>query len=169
MNNIRKMIGIAALLIGMPTLLAQPAMAQRQGGGNNPAGTLFVFDNVASVNGKTPKWSGDFTIGPPTSLYYGASPITHLSFSIRAKDLNFPDGTQLFVSISTSDIITGSSMDTSSVRYHCMASPMQVTGQLGIVKAYTDFYDDPAANIIRKLDKMVITDASGKVLAVAHP
>jgi hypothetical protein len=50
-----------------------------------------------------------------------------------------------------------------------MASPMQVTAQIGIVKAYTDFYDDPCTNVVRKLDKMVIVDASGKVLAVAHP
>jgi hypothetical protein len=46
---------------------------------------------------------------------------------------------------------------------------MQVLGKLGIVKGYTDFVDDMFSSIFRKLDKVVISDANGMVLATAHP
>ena len=158
---------IAALFCMMFGLVSSNASAQRQGGGNNPAGTPLTFESVLAVNGKTPQWSGDFTLGP--NLSYGTW-ITTLSFSIRGKNLNLPDNTPLYVNLYTSNVATGETTDTSSVRYHCMANPMQVVGKLGIVKAYTNFYDDPfAPTIVRKLDKVEIIDASGTVLAIAHP
>ena len=166
MNTITRFLSVAALFVLILTFISGQALAQRQGGGINPAGTTLVFDYVASINGKTPTWTGDFTLGAPTLLY--GSRITNLSFSIRGKKLNLPDNTQLFIDLYTSDIATGTQSSTDASRWHCM-SAMQVVGQLGIVKGYNDFYDDPASTIVRRLDKVVITDANGTVLATAHP
>ena len=166
MNNINRFLGVTALFALMLALLSGQALAQRQGGGNNAPGTTLVFDYVAPVNGKTPTWSGDFTMTAPTPLY--GFLITNLSFSIRGKNLNLPDNTRLFINLYTSDITTGTQSDTDASRWHCM-SAMQVVGKLGIVKGYNDFYDEPTSTIVRKLDKVVITDANGTVLATAHP
>ncbi|MCW3053845.1 MAG: hypothetical protein JWN14_3015 [Chthonomonadales bacterium] len=165
MNTLHRFLGAAALFIMMLTLTSGQAMAQKRGSGTDVP-TPLVFDYVATVNGKVPTWSGDFTMGAPTLIFY--SRITNLSFSIRGKNLNMPDGSQLFVNLFTSDIATGTQSDTNVSRWHCM-SAMQVTGKLGIVKAYNDFIDDPSSTIVRRLDRVVITDAAGNVLATAHP
>ena len=173
MNLIKRFLGAAAFLMLMLSL-SSSAMAHRSGGGGGGGGgtvvtegaTLLVFDYVAPVNGKVPTWSGDFSLTPPTLLFY--SLVTNLSFSIRAKNLNLPDNSRLFVHLYTSDIATGTQLDTSVDRWHCM-SAMQVVGKLGIVKAYNDFYDEMTSPIVRRLDKVVITDANGTILATAHP
>ena len=166
MNIIHRFLGAAALFVMMLTLISGQALAQRQGGGNNPAGTTLIFDYVASVNGKTPTWSGDFTLTAPTPLYGYLT--TNLSFSIRGKNLNLPDNTRLFINLYTSDITTGTQSSTDASRWHCM-SAMQVVGKLGIVKGYNDFYDDISSTIVRRLDRVIITDINGMVLATAHP
>ncbi len=166
MNTINRFLGGTTLLSMMLALTAGQAMAQRQGGGNNAPGTLLVFDYVASVNGKTPSWSGDFTMVAPTPLF--GSMVTNLSFSIRGKNLNLPDNTRLFINLSTSDVATGTQYGTDASRWHCM-SAMQVSGKLGIVKGFNDFYDEISSTLVRKLDKVTITDANGTVLATAHP
>ena len=165
MKNLNRFFSIAALLLLMLGLTSGQAMAQRRGSGSDAPAPL-VFDYVASVNGKTPTWSGDFTMTAPTPVFY--SLVTELSFSIRGKNLNLPDNTRLFVNLYTSDIATGTQSDTDVNRWHCM-SAMQVIGKLGIVKAYNDFFDEPFSPIVRRLDKVVITDANGNVLATAHP
>ena len=167
MYSIKRWLGAAAFLVMMIALFSGQAQAQRQGGGNNAAGTTLVFDYVATVNGKTPTWSGDFTMGAPAQVFY--SMITNLSFSIRGKNLNLPDNTLLYIDIYTSDVATGAQTDTSTIHYHCMASPMQVVSKLGIVKGYNNFIDPLDSTIVRKLDKVVISDGNGNVLATAHP
>ncbi len=166
MNSINRILCVMALFVMSLTVLSAQAGAQRQGGGNNPAGTTLIFDYVATVNGKVPTWSGDFTMGAPTSLY--GFMITNLSFSVRGKNLNLPDNSRLFVNLYTSDIVTGTQSDTDASRWHCM-SAMQVVGKLGIVKGFNDFYDGLSSTIVRRLDRVVITDANGAVLATAHP
>ena len=167
MNKFNRSLGVAALFVMMLALVSGQALAQRNGGGNNPPGTPLVFDFVAKVNGTTPTWSGDFVMAAP-ALIYGVR-TTNLSFSIRGKNLNLPDGTKLYVNLETSDSVTGDKTDTSKVNYHCMAAPMGVLAKLGIVKAYHNFFDDLTLKVIRKLDRITITDANGTVLASAHP
>jgi hypothetical protein len=166
MNSTRRFLSAVALFVMMLALFSGQAMAQRKGGGNNPPGTLLTFDYIATVNGKKPTWSGDFTMAAPAQVL--SSMVTNLSFSIRGKNLNLPDNTRLFITLYTSDILTGTQSDTDASRWHCM-SAMQVVGKLGIVKGYNNFIDPVPSTIVRKLDKVVISDASGAVLATAHP
>ena len=165
MNLFTRLLAGIALLSSTIVLASGQANAQRQGGGNNAPGTLLVFDYVASVNGKTPTWSGDYTMAAPTPMF--GSLITNLSFSIRGKNLNLSDNTRLFINLSTFDITSGTQFGTDASRWHCM-SAMQVTGKLGIVKGYNDFVDESTSTIVRKFDRLTITDANGTVLATAH-
>ncbi len=168
MKSITRFFMIAALCCTIFGLLSGQAQAQRQGGGNNLVGLPLTFTSFVNVNGKTPGWSGDYNITAPTIVYWART--TTLSFSIRAKNMNLPDGTMLYVNLYTSDSLTGSATETGNVQYHCMASPMGVTGKLAIVKAKHDFNDDPFGPlIIRKLDRIEVTDGSGAVLATCIP
>ena len=105
MNSITRFLMVAALFCTMFGLISGQAQAQRQGGGNNPVGLPLTFTSFVNVNGKTPSWSGDYNITAPTIIYRART--TTLGFSIRAKNMNLPDGTMLYVNLYTSDSLTG--------------------------------------------------------------
>ena len=149
-------------------LLAGQAQAQRGGGGVVVPALPLTFTSFMKVNGTAPKWGGDYAISAPTVLYYYRT--TTLNFSIRAQNIDLPDGTLLYVNLYTSDTLTGSTTETSNVQYHCMAAPMGALGKLAIVKAKHDFIDDPFRPlIVRKLNRIEVTDGSGAVLATCIP
>ena len=168
MNIITRFFMAATLSCMTFGLLTGQAQAQRGGGGAVVPALPLTFTSFVKVNGTTPKWGGDYTISAPAVVYYYRT--TTLNFSIRAQNMNLPDGTMLYVNLYTRDSLTGSTTETSKVQYHCMASPMGVLGKLAIVKAKHDFNDDPFSPlIIRKLEKIEVTDDSGAVLATCIP
>lgn len=82
---------------------------------------------------------------------------------MKAKSLNFVDGTVLNVTLYTSDKITGQA--SAPVRL----ANMIVLQKTGVVKSAMNFTNWTVSPVVRRLDQLVVTASDGTVVFSAHP
>ena len=166
MRSFTRFCAATASCFALVALGAGQVQAQRGGSGGGGGGTIvntatpFVFDYVALVNGATPTCSGDFTVTNSIPGYYTW---TTVSLSVKAKSLNFADGTVLNVTLYTSDKLTGKAL--APIRL----AGMTVLQKVGILKAAVQIANTPASQSVRQLDRLIVTASDGTVVFSAHP
>ena len=150
------------LLCALLCIASMAVFAQSGGGGSSSASTAtpFVFDYVAPVNGVTPSCSGDFTLTNAIAGYYSWATV---KISIKAKPINLPDYTLLNVTVYTSDAVTG------EVYAPARMANMVVLKQVASVKSATNLYNSTFTQIVRQLDRIIVTTSDGTVVFSGHP
>jgi len=163
MRNIHRFLGLAAFFCALTTLPLGQASARSGGGGSDtsvPTAPPLIFDFTPAINGVTPGWTGDSTVTNPIPGYYTYSV---LSLNMKAKSLNLPDNTPLYVTAYMSNQATGESLPPVNVL------GMTVLSKTGQMKSKTSILNPNYQLIVRQLDRVVITTADGTVIASCHP
>ncbi|MCW3050942.1 MAG: hypothetical protein JWN14_112 [Chthonomonadales bacterium] len=168
MQKIQRFLGLAAFFCALLALVSGHASARSGGGGSGGGGTdpgvpsapPLIFDYTPAVNAVTPSWSGDSTITNPIPGYYTYA---ILSLSIKAKSLNLPDNTPLYVTAYMSNQATGESLPPVNVL------GMAVLSKTGQLKSKTYILNPNYQLVVRQLDRVVITTADGTIVATCHP
>lgn len=152
------------LALGLVAIFGSPNSAQAGGtgggGGSTETGTPFTFAHIASISGSTPSFSGTYTLTQIVPSYY---PYATLSFSLKGKPINLPDGTALQVTVYTSDPITGEAKPPVTTPV-----PMTVLSKLGAEKASLNLYNMPGDLDPIRLDFIEVTSSNGTVIVDAH-
>ena len=145
-----------------PALISLCALASISnaggGGGNTETGTPLNITYVASIGGKTPAWSGTYTVTHSIPGYYTWDTV---QVSLKGKPVNLPDSTLLNVTYFFSDELTGVALPPVS------APQMSVLKGLGSAKSTISLLNFNFSAIVRHLDGVVVTDAAGHIVVVA--
>ena len=145
-----------------PALISLCALASISnaggGGGNTETGTPLNITYVASIGGKTPAWSGTYTVTHSIPGYYTWDTV---QVSLKGKPVNLPDSTLLNVTYFFSDELTGVALPPVS------APQMSVLKGLGSAKSTISLLNFNFSAIVRHLDGVVVTDAAGNIVVVA--
>lgn len=151
------------LSLGLVAILGGSNSAQAGGsggGGSTEVGTPFSFDNIASINGSTASYSGTYTVTQSIAGYYTWSTI---SMSFKGKPVNLPDGTPLYVTVYTSDAVTGEPYAPTR------AANIIVSSKVALEKASVAVFDPRFTSDPIHLDLVEVTTADGRVVVDVHP
>jgi len=168
MQKIQRFLGLAAFFCALLALVSGHASARSGGGGSSGGGTdpgvpsapPLIFDYTPAFNGVTPTWTGDSLITNATPGYYSYAV---LSLNIKAKSLNLPDNTPLYVTAYMTNQATGESLPPVNVL------GMTVLSKTGQLKSKTSILNASYQLIVRQLNSVVITTADGTIIATCHP
>jgi hypothetical protein len=138
--------------------LASTSNASGGSGGTTETGTPLAITYAANIGGKTPTWSGTYTITYGIPGYYTFDTV---QVSLKGKSVNLPDFTNLNVTYFFSDMLTGAAMPPVS------APPMSVSKGVANAKSTITIMNFNFSTAIRHLDGVVVTDAAGNVVVVA--
>jgi hypothetical protein len=151
------------LMLGTSSAIARSGGGSSAGGGGNvkvEASPSLVFDNVLSINGSLPSWSGTYSLTNPIPGYYTWCSI---NMSFKGKPVNVPDGTPLYVTVFTSDVYTGLSYDPYT------APNMIVSSKVATERASLTIMNPVGVNCTRQIDGVVVSTADGTIVTIAHP
>ena len=162
MGKALKMWSRIALVCAIACMASVAALARSGGGGNDPGSTAppLIFDYTMPVNGVTPSWSGDSVVTNSIPGYYSYA---ILSLNIKTKPVSLPDNSVLLVTAYTSNLVTGQSLPPVAV------TSMIVLSKTATLKSKTVIYNATFDQIVRQLDRVVITTLDGTVIATCHP
>jgi hypothetical protein len=149
---------MAPALICLCALTSTSNASGGGGGGSTETGTPLNVTYAASIGGKTPSWSGTYTITYGIPGYYTWDSV---QVSLKGKSVNLPDMTQLNVTYFFSDMITGVALPPVS------APRMLVDKSVGVAKSTINIMNSNYSSYMRHLDGVVVTDAAGNIVVVA--
>jgi len=145
-----------------PALICLCALASTSNasgsGGSTETGTPLAITYAANIGGKTPSWSGTYTITYGIPGYYTFDTV---QVSLKAKSVNLPDFTNLYVTYFFSDMLTGAAMPPVS------APSMSVSKGVANAKSTITIMNWNYSTAMRHLDGVVVTDSAGNIVVVA--
>ena len=162
MEKALKMWSRIALVCAILCVASVAALARSGGGGNDPGTTAppLIFDYLTPIGGVTPSWSGDSLVTNSIPGYYSYAT---LSLNIKAKPVSLPDNSVLLVTAYTSNQVTGQPLPPVAV------TNIIVVGKTAMLKSKTTIYNVTFDQIVRRLDRVIITTVDGTVIATCHP